>query len=456
MHETGTELEKWLAQSEWLPLQNDIRGDESWDPGFEIDRQVVVTQVGKVYQKVFLRPDNFVKRFYHQVFRLPVEDWQYQEEIDLFEGFCHVSVNIELRFQATLAYAQRNIEHLDSINHAIKRQIKTLLVDIVHQHLQQLGDGVWVEHGLQPIERKMATEINERLMMQHILPRAICHLQVRFDEFPGIQPGKDNVFLHVLKKNYQNREEKNRAFFQQKNRLHEQRLAHKRQQLEKVRQYAEIEREKRAIEAEMELLLLNEKEKKLADKLELKKKIHAEKARHKQALKELEIEYEVRLKQKQKTEKRQAESQDLAEALAHQAELMEKRQQAELDRQDRQQHYKALLHEKKVQAEIERYEKQQQTWREAKLRVHQEQLMLKQREKEIEAEVEEEFRRLQKLEQEKHIVMPFQKLDKFIGEDLSRQRTEALKEEAKLAVLEKQRLELDLAIEEAKKNKPGP
>ncbi len=453
MHDTGTELEKWLAQSEWLPLQNETRSEESWDPGFEIDRQVVVTQVGKVFQKVFLRPDDFVKRFYHQIYPLPVEDWQYQEEIDLFEGFCHVTVNIELRFQATLAFAQRNVENLDSINHTIKRQIKTLLVDIVHHHIQQLGDGIWIDQGLQGIEKKMATEINERLMMQHILPRAICHLKVRFDEFPGIQPGKDNIFLHVLKKNYQNQEEKNRAYFQQKTRLHEQRLVHKRQQLEKVRQYAEIEREKRAIEAALDLSLLKDKEKKLADKLALKKKIHAEKMRHKQALKELEIEYEVRLKQKQKTEKRQAESQDLSEALAHQAELMEKRQQAELERQERQQKYQSLLHEKKVQADIQRYEKQQETWREAKLRVHQEQLMLKQREKEIEAEVEAEFRRLQKFEQEKHIVMPFQKLDKFIGEDLSKQRTEALKEEAKLAVLEKQRLALELAIEEVKKKR---
>ncbi|WP_198246431.1 hypothetical protein [methane-oxidizing endosymbiont of Gigantopelta aegis] len=90
--------------------------------------------------------------------------------------------------------------------------------------------------------------------------------------------------------------------------------------------------------------------------------------------------------------------------------------------------------------------------------MHQKQLLLKQKEKEIEAEVEAEFKRLQKEEQEKHLVMPFQKLDKFIGEDLSKQRTEALKTEAKLAVLEKQRLELELAIEEAKKiryKKPG-
>jgi hypothetical protein len=247
-----------------------------------------------------------------------------------------------------------------------------------------LGDGIWVEQGLSDLEKQMAQDINERLMMQHILPRAICHLTVRFEDFPNLQPGKDNVFLHVLKKNYQNQEEKNRAYFLQKTRLHEQRLMYKRQQLEKVRQYAEIEREKRAIELEKALLLLKEKEKKLADKLALKQKIHAEKARHKQALKELEIEYQVQLKQKLKTAERQAEIQDQDEVLAHQAALMEKRQQAELDRQERLQHYKSLLHEKKVQAEIERYEKQQKTWHEARLRVRQKQLLLAQREKEIE------------------------------------------------------------------------
>jgi hypothetical protein len=384
MHETGTELEEWLTQSEWLAPHNEKPESEFWNPGFEIDRQVVVIRLGKIYQRVYLRPDNFVKRFYHQVYSLPIENWQYQEEIDLFEGFCHVNVDIELRFQATLAFARRNIDTLDSINHTIKRQIKTLLVDIVHLHLQQLGDGIWVEQGLSDFEKQMAQDINERLMMQHILPRAICHLTVRFEDFPNLQPGKDNVFLHVLKKNYQNQEEKNRAYFLQKTRLHEQRLMYKRQQLEKVRQYAEIEREKRAIELEKALLLLKEKEKKLADKLALKQKIHAEKARHKQALKELEIEYQVQLKQKLKTAERQAEIQDQDEVLAHQAALMEKRQQAELDRQERLQHYKSLLHEKKVQAEIERYEKQQKTWHEARLRVRQKQLLLAQREKEIE------------------------------------------------------------------------
>ncbi len=451
MHDAGTELETWLAQGEWLSPQNDKQDSSYWDPGFEIDRQVVVIRLGNIYQRVFLRPDNFVKRFYHQVYSLPVENWQYQEEIDLFEGFCHVDVNIELRFQATLRFAQRNLETIDSINHTIKRQLKTLLVDIVHQHLQQLNDGVWVERGLADVEKKMATDINERLMMQHILPRAICHLTARFEEFPNIQPGKDNVFLHVLKKNYQNQEEKNRAHFQQKNRLHEQRLLYKRQQLEKVRQYASIECEKRAIEAESELLQLKDKEKRLADRLALKKKIHAEKTRHKQALKALEIECRIQLKQKQKSEMRKAERQDLDEALAHQTALMEKRQQAELDRQDKQQRYKSLLHEKKVQADIERYEKQQENWRNARLRVHQEQLSLKQQEKAIEAEVEAELKRLQKREQENQIAMPFHELEKFVTDDLSKQRTEALKAEARLAVLEKQRLAVELAIEEAKK-----
>ncbi len=450
MHETGTDLEKWLAQTDTVVAENEAGQDDLWDPGFEIDRQIVITRFGRFYQRVFLRPDNFIKRFYHLVYPLPIEEWQYQEEIDLFEGFCHVSVNIELRFQATLAYVQRNLEQLDSINHSIKRQIRTLLVDIIHQHIQQLGDGSWVDQGPNEIEKKIATEINERLMMQDILPRTICRLKVRFEEFPDIRPGKDNIFLHVLKKNYQNQEEKNNAYFQQKKRLHEQRLAHKRQQLVTVRKYAEIECERRAIEEEKKLLLLKEKEKKLADKLALKKKIHAEKMRHREALKELEIEYKVRLKQKQKEENRQAESEDLGKALDHQTALMEKRQQAELDRQDSLQHYKTLLYEKKAQADSERYEKQQKIWREAKLRVHQQQIMLKQREKEIEAAVEAEYKRLRQLEQEKQDLIYFQEPDEFFAEDLSRQRTEVLTKEARLAILEKQRLDLERAIEEAK------
>ncbi len=448
--ETSTELEKWLSKSEFLS-RNDT-AEDSWNPGFEIDRQVIVAQIGKFYHKVFLRPDDFVQRFYHQVYQLPIEDWHYHEQIDLYEGFCLIDIDIELRFQATLNYAQRNVEHLDRINQHIKQQFKHLLTDIVHQQIQQLGHGNWVEQGLLPVERQIAREVNEQLMVQNILPRAICKLKVRFDEFPNIHPGRDNVYLHVLKKNYQNIEQKNQTYFRQRALLKEQKLQHKQQQLEMLYQFADVERQKRAIEAENKLILLKDKEMQLAEELVIKKRLAAEKNRYKNELTEMELHGEMEIRQKQKARKRALEKQDLEENLKHQMELEALKQQAEIEKRTKQQEFQSLLHEKKTQAEIERYEKQQETWREAKLRIRKQQLAVEKKQKQLEEEAVEYFKKQQIEEQQKYPVMPFQKIEKFIGEDRSQDKAEMMRNEIELAVLEKQRLELELAIQEAKKN----
>nr|WP_305907506.1 hypothetical protein [Methylomarinum sp. Ch1-1]MDP4520266.1 hypothetical protein [Methylomarinum sp. Ch1-1] len=48
--------------------------------------------------------------------------------------------------------------------------------------------------------------------------------------------------------------------------------------------------------------------------------------------------------------------------------------------------------------------------------------------------------------------MPFQKLEKFEDGDKMKRKSEALRNEIELSLLEKQRLELEMAIKEAQKN----
>nr|WP_305907503.1 hypothetical protein [Methylomarinum sp. Ch1-1]MDP4520263.1 hypothetical protein [Methylomarinum sp. Ch1-1] len=85
---------------------------------------------------------------------MPIDDWSYQEQIELFDGFCSVDVNVELRFQATLKFVQRNAEVLPDINPHIKQTFEDVLTDIVHKELLALNDGAWVSNGLFKLEKR--------------------------------------------------------------------------------------------------------------------------------------------------------------------------------------------------------------------------------------------------------------------------------------------------------------
>ncbi len=450
MSNTGSELERWLSGGEFLASGGEA--DEHWEPGFEVDRQVVFSRLGNLYQKVFLRPDNFVQRFFHQVYSLPIEDWHFQEQIELYDGFCHIDVDLELRYQATLKYVQRNFDFVEQINQQIQQNFRSILTDIVHEEIYRLGDGAWVQNGLSETEKMIATAIDELLMTQNVQSRTICRPNACFDEFPNIQPGRDRVFLHALKKSHEITEQKNRAFFLQQQALKEQKLAQKKEQLEQLRKLAELERQKKRQEAENKLVLLQEQEKQLAAQLVVEKRIYAEKIKHQNQLKEMEFEAELQIQQKQNSKQRLADSQNLTEVLEHQAQVEDMKSRADLLRRQKQQSFQTQIHQSKTQAEIERYETQQETWRQAKLRIHEQQLALKKRQKQLEAEAEEAFKQCQKEEKEKYLVMPFQKLDKFDDEGNPRKKSEALRNEIELAVLEKQRLDLEMAIKEAQQN----
>jgi hypothetical protein len=447
MSSTLSELEKWLLNSNLVPSES--QNNQTWEAGFDADRQVVRAKLGNFYQKLFLRPDVFVKRFYHELFPLPIEEWHYQESLELYEGFCTLKVDVELRFQATLEFAQRNDEALPDINEHIKNLFKGLIADLIHQQLQQLSDGQWVHTGLTAMQQQISLAICEMLMVQDVQSQAICSLQAEFQEFPNIKTGKDNVYLHVLKQSYEVTEKKSQAFFEQQLELKEQKITQKQQNLEYFRQLAMIERERKAQEADNRLLVLQDQEQQLRSQLEVETRIHIEKIRHQQELKQIEMNAELQAQNEMKALRRQSESQQLAAQLAHQAELEEQKAAAEIARREKQQQYQSRMMKEKTLAEVSRYEKQQETWREAKLRIHEQQLELKKRQKILETEAEEELTRQEQKIQQNPIVMPFQKLEKFEDRDKARRKSEALRNEIELNLLEKQRLDLEMAINAA-------
>ena len=342
MNNPANEFENWLTTNEFTKPDN-----SSWEPGFDVDRQVVSIKIGP-YSKLFLRPENFVKRFYHQVYPLNIEDWQYSKQITLYDDFCCLTIELNICFQATLKYVQKNSERLATINDHIKQTYAGLLDEVIDVELQTLKDTSWVQTGLDDLEKKIAWSISELLMVHAIQSQTLCRMTANFAEFPNAQWGRDNVYLQVLQKTFEMTQQKNKELFRQQQALEQQALAEKQLQIEQVKETAELERQIQAQLAENKRLLLEDQEEQLVKQLAIEKRIHAEQVKHENALKEIALEAEIQLQEKQKARQRSAESRDLLEQLAHQA----------------------ALEDKKTLAQIQRREQQQNRLREARQKIH--------------------------------------------------------------------------------------
>jgi len=108
--------------------------------------------------------------------------------------------------------------------------------------------------------------------------------------------------------------------------------------------------------------------------------------------------------------------------------------------------HQAKLKEKELEADIAKYENQQARWREAKDKIHAQQIAFEQRQKQLEfdSDVENQKRReQQRLEMQQESYKKRKESDVY------------LRREIELLALEKQRLELQLAIKDAKKQGDG-
>lgn len=326
MNKPGTELENWLGGGDVFEEQ--FPGAENWVAGFDADRQAVIIKLGP-YKRLFLRPQKFTKRFYHQLYPLTIETWPYRRQIKLFDDFCTLDLVLELRFQATLSYVQRHSELLPTINQHIKQTYADLLDDVVNRELQNLGEGSWVQTGLSGVEKSIMNSLCEILAIQQIQSQAICNIAVSFEEFPAVQPGRENVYLHVLKKTFEINDKKARELGRQQRLLEQQALQEKQRQLEHLQELTELELQAQALEAEKVRRLLEEKEDQLALQLAIEKRIHAERIKHEAELKEMLFDIELRAQEQQQAKQRLAEIRLLSEQLAHQAAIEEKKRLAE-------------------------------------------------------------------------------------------------------------------------------
>lgn len=415
MNSSRTEIDKWFIEG--TLAGDDIAISEVWDPVFDADRQLVHTKIGP-YWKLFLRPEGFVKRFYHHVYPLPVEKWQVTQQIKLYDGFCTIDIALDIRFQATLKYALNNMDILSGINEHIKIAYEDLLINLIDKELLNLSDGAWVQKGVTDIEKRISLAVSEMLVLQNIQSQTHCTLKPSFEEFPDVQLNQESVYLCVLKKSFEFNDAKREELFRQEQEIEKQKREHKQKQLDRFNRDAELERVKQAQDALNKKLLLEEKAKQLLEQFEIEKRLHAEQVKHDNSLKEITLEADIEEQQKHEARLRVAEQTTQMETLAHQAKLKAK----------------------ELEADIAKYETQQARWRESKDKIHTQQIAFEQRQKQLEfdADVENQKRReQQRLELKKENYKNRKESDIY------------LRREIELLDREKQHLERQLAAKDA-------
>ena len=341
MNDQVNEIDPWLVDpSLEIALQANA---EVWLANFDAGRQVVFSKLGP-YSKLFMRPEKFVKRFYHTVYPLLIENWPLNEEIQLFDGFCTVNTQLDIRFQATFTYAQRQLEILSEINESIKNTYHTVITDLINNELVNLQDDAWVRTGLGDIEKSITLAVTEMLVLHNIQSQVICTVSASFAEFPDVKIGKQSLYLSVLKKSYEVTKEKREELFRQQQLEDQQKLVHRQVQLEHFEKNAELAQQKQARDAEHQKQILLNQELQLQEELEIQTRMQTEKLSHENRLKEIALDLELQQRQQQEEQSRIAEQKAHTKDLAH----------------------KTSLKEQEVYSEIEKYAHKQTSWLTAK------------------------------------------------------------------------------------------
>ncbi|MGR9115393.1 MAG: hypothetical protein ACU85E_06470 [Gammaproteobacteria bacterium] len=442
MNSNKSPLEQWLAE-----ISAESAGpNEVWDPGFDAGRQAVIVKLGP-YQKIFQRPATFNRRFYHRVYPLPIEDWRFNTRTQLYGDFCTLDTMLSIRFQATVKYASIHVDSLPDINQYIKASTEIVIKDAIDRELQLLDDGAWIESGLPQVEKRIQAQINETLIMQHIQCRTLCEMRPTFKDKSSIEDPftREDIYLKVLKKNYEFQERQNHQRFLQEQELERQRLEQQRKLMEQRDREEELKRTQQALTAEATKRELEEREHQLSEQLLIEQRLHIEQAKHQAKLKEIEQEAFREAELRQQAKQLEIEQQLLEEKLRHQQQLKEKERAAELKDFEEQQAKWNVAKERMQHAKIAQEKRLQQLEAEAAFelqknklteeqklqeRLHQEKLKHESRMRELELQLQ--------IEEQKKRYEANQETDEYLRRDIE------------LLILEKQRTELFQAVKKAR------
>lgn len=279
-----------------LQLMEQPRECDTWEPGFEVGRCLVHAKAGP-FERVYLRPPGFRRRFFHRLYPLPVDTWEIDTSVSLFGGLCTIEVRLRIRFQATLRYAEKNPECWEDLNGSVRKQMETLVLDEVEARLSELGSGGWIETGLNPMEKRLATAINETLTLNHVQCRTICSLKSRFADLAELDKQlylREDVVRAIVDK----QTESEQLRFRTERQRQEEQL---RQELERIRFALHGSARKQAEEAEGKKKRLEEKQRQMEKLREIEQQLHRETLQHQSRLEQMVMEKQLRDTQKRET-----------------------------------------------------------------------------------------------------------------------------------------------------------
>lgn len=331
-------LDAWLSSALAQPQAD----DGVWDPGFDGESRVVLAKLGPFY-RLFEYPPKFFPRFYHQVFPLPIAEWQIAVATTLYGGLCTIDARLTIHFQATFNYAVKNPDALGQINAHVKSSYEGVVMTAVDAELRKLRDAGWIEAGLGDTERRIEQLLNETLIVKHIKCRAVCSLVPTFADLDQFASGLDGRFIQeaaylaILQKHFQFKEK--------------QALEHARQ--EQALELERMEHEFKLHELQQHKLFAQKQHS--SDQFSIEAKLHEEKINHAKRLQSIEQAAELQHQLEQQARQQEIERQLHAKKLAHEAMLREKSLEAERVAQEIQLQRQQKLEE---QLEAERIEHQ--------------------------------------------------------------------------------------------------
>ena len=201
-----------------------------WIAGFEGDRRVVLSKLGP-WQRLFARPGNYVKRPYHRVYELMIEDWAITLDPPAMGPLCNLTAALSIRFQPTLAFAREHMEHIAGLGQHIRLSYVSLVKDAAEAELRELESSGWLDQGLTRLERRIEGLVQELLAIRDIQSRCQCHIEATFADIDperldrdiaSDNPARNRIALQILKQRRDTLERIARE--QQEQQLLEQRL----------------------------------------------------------------------------------------------------------------------------------------------------------------------------------------------------------------------------------------
>jgi hypothetical protein len=431
---------------------DDASSLRTWEPGFEGDRRIVVARLGP-FLRLFRCPRHFVKRFYHTVYDLAIEDWTIAMDQKLLGGLCVMHVDLSVRFQPTLTYVEEHFDALPDVARHIKSNYERLLEDAIQEELLKAEANHWIPDRLTEIEYRIEDRINESLMVQHIQCRAGCRLDPVFQELSEEDWALDGRFRHqsayleVMRRHHEFRDKRNNELFRQLEHDDQTRLVHEGKVLEQQRHEEDLQLEKKKRETAQLRMLLEEEE-----------KHHAANLSHGSRLKRMERDASMKDK-----------AEELSEQLRSEQELQREKDKGEMERlkivleEEEKRHEARMEHAsrlKQMEADAEMRDKlvlmREQMRREAEFQQEKGEKETEQLKMALE---EEERRRAAKLMHEsrlKRMELEADMRDKERRYEATRQADVFLRHEIELLVLEKQRATLDREIHEARHGRSVP